>query len=119
MGPHFPFFVTASSEKFLALLSPAPPLSHPPPHTHFLSPHIHADPKTNDAGAVPLDFSDAQAKIKEDENRRRVEEGLATGLTKEVRAETMLLWASRSFVMTGEPMGNSDGLNGVCVRRRR
>jgi hypothetical protein len=26
----------------------------------------------------------------------------------------MLLWASRSFVMTGEPMGNSDGLNGVC-----
>ena len=37
-------------------------------------------------GEIILDFSEAQAKIKEDENRRRVEEGLATGLTKEVRA---------------------------------
>ena len=36
-------------------------------------------------GEIILDFSEAQAKIKEDENRRRVEEGLATGLTKEVR----------------------------------
>ena len=33
-----------------------------------------------------LDFSEAQSKIKEDENRRRVEEGLTTGLTKEVSA---------------------------------
>ena len=33
---------------------------------------------------MPLDFSEAQAKIKEDENRRRVEEGLTVGLTKEV-----------------------------------
>ncbi|KAL7544011.1 hypothetical protein ACHAWF_007501 [Thalassiosira exigua] len=34
-----------------------------------------------------LDFSEAQAKIKEDENRRRVEEGLTTGLTKEDEEE--------------------------------
>ncbi len=33
---------------------------------------------------IILDFSEAQAKMKEEENRRRVEEGLATGLTKEV-----------------------------------
>ena len=33
---------------------------------------------------IILDFSEAQAKIKEDENRRRVEEGLTVGLTKEV-----------------------------------
>jgi len=32
---------------------------------------------------LPLDFSEAQAKIKEDENKRRVEEGLTVGLTKE------------------------------------
>ena len=34
---------------------------------------------------LPLDFSEAQAKMKEDENKRRVEEGLSVGLTKEVR----------------------------------
>lgn len=34
-----------------------------------------------------LDFSEAQAKIKEDENRRRVEDGLAVGLTKEDEEE--------------------------------
>ena len=32
-----------------------------------------------------LDFSEAQAKIRDDENKRRVEEGLTVGLTKEVR----------------------------------
>lgn len=32
---------------------------------------------------LPLDFTEAQAKIKEDENKRRVEEGLTVGLTKE------------------------------------
>ena len=37
-----------------------------------------------------LDFSDAQAKIKEDENRRRVEEGLTTGLTKEVSRDDVV-----------------------------
>ena len=31
------------------------------------------------------DFSEAQAKMKEEETARRVEEGLTTGLTKEVR----------------------------------
>lgn len=36
---------------------------------------------------IILDFSEAQAKIKEDENRRRVEEGLSTGLTKEDEEE--------------------------------
>jgi hypothetical protein len=41
-----------------------------------------------------LDFSEAQAKIKEDENRRRIEEGLTTGLTKEVSETT---WVA-SFV---------------------
>lgn len=34
-----------------------------------------------------MDFSEAQAKIKDDENKRRVEEGLTTGLTKEDEAE--------------------------------
>lgn len=34
-----------------------------------------------------LDFSEAQAKIKEDENKRRVEEGLTTGLTQEDEEE--------------------------------
>lgn len=34
-----------------------------------------------------LDFSEAQAKIKEDENKRRVEEGLTVGLTKEDEEE--------------------------------
>ncbi|KAL7531365.1 hypothetical protein ACHAXR_003998 [Thalassiosira sp. AJA248-18] len=33
---------------------------------------------------IIMDFSEAQAKIKEDDNKRRVEEGLTTGLTKEV-----------------------------------
>lgn len=32
---------------------------------------------------IILDFSEAQAKIKEDENKRRVEEGLTVGLTQE------------------------------------
>ena len=31
-----------------------------------------------------MDFSEAQAKMKEEENARRVEEGLTVGLTKEV-----------------------------------
>ena len=31
-----------------------------------------------------LDYSEAQNKLKEDENNRRVEEGLTVGLTKEV-----------------------------------
>jgi len=34
-----------------------------------------------------LDFSEAQAKMKEDENKRRVEEGLTVGLTKEDEEE--------------------------------
>jgi hypothetical protein len=37
--------------------------------------------------ATILDFSDAQAKIKDDENRRRIDEGLTTGLTKEVSSQ--------------------------------
>ena len=33
---------------------------------------------------IILDYSEAQNKLKEDENTRRVEEGLTVGLTKEV-----------------------------------
>lgn len=33
---------------------------------------------------IILDYSEAQSKLKEDENMRRVEEGLTVGLTKEV-----------------------------------
>ncbi|KAL7427078.1 hypothetical protein ACHAXH_002446 [Discostella pseudostelligera] len=45
------------------------------------------DNNAEEEGEIILDFSEAQAKIKEDENRRRVEEGLATGLTKEDEEE--------------------------------
>ncbi|KAL3766520.1 hypothetical protein ACHAWU_000315 [Discostella pseudostelligera] len=45
------------------------------------------DDNNEEEGEIILDFSEAQAKIKEDENRRRVEEGLATGLTKEDEEE--------------------------------
>lgn len=41
------------------------------------------DDKEKELDDLPLDFSEAQAKIKEDENTRRVEEGLTVGLTKE------------------------------------
>ena len=53
--------------------------------THACSPLIttHQPPQLKTDEMI-LDFSEAQAKIKEDENRRRVEEGLTTGLTKEV-----------------------------------
>lgn len=39
--------------------------------------------KEEDPNDIIMDFSEAQAKIKEDDNKRRVEEGLTTGLTKE------------------------------------
>lgn len=45
------------------------------------------DDEEEEEGDVILDFSDAQAKIKEDENNRRVEEGLTVGLTKEDEEE--------------------------------
>jgi hypothetical protein len=45
---------------------------------------IHPPIHTQEESTIILDFSEAQAKMKEEENRRRVEEGLATGLTKEV-----------------------------------
>lgn len=41
-------------------------------------------PKEEEDEEVILDFSEAQSKLKEDENKRRVEEGLTVGLTKEV-----------------------------------
>ena len=41
-------------------------------------------PKEEEDDEVILDFSEAQSKLKEDENKRRVEEGLTVGLTKEV-----------------------------------
>ncbi|EJK76054.1 hypothetical protein THAOC_02205 [Thalassiosira oceanica] len=40
-------------------------------------------PKEEEDEEVILDFSEAQSKLKEDENKRRVEEGLTVGLTKE------------------------------------
>jgi hypothetical protein len=46
-----------------------------------------------------LDFSEAQAKIKEDENRRRIEEGLTTGLTKEVSEAFRVDGVDRSSVL--------------------
>jgi hypothetical protein len=46
-----------------------------------------------------LDFSEAQAKIKEDENRRRIEEGLTTGLTKEVSEAFCLDGVARFLVL--------------------
>lgn len=53
-------------------------------------PHTHTQLNTSTID-LPLDFSEAQAKIKEDENTRRVEEGLTVGLTKEVRFLCMVL----------------------------
>eukprot|EP00571_Detonula_confervacea_P005889 CAMPEP_0172330916 /NCGR_PEP_ID=MMETSP1058-20130122/61655_1 /TAXON_ID=83371 /ORGANISM="Detonula confervacea, Strain CCMP 353" /LENGTH=308 /DNA_ID=CAMNT_0013048153 /DNA_START=204 /DNA_END=1130 /DNA_ORIENTATION=+ len=41
------------------------------------------DEEEEEEGEDILDFSDAQAKIKDDENKRRVEEGLTVGLTQE------------------------------------
>jgi hypothetical protein len=55
-------------------------------------------------GEIILDFSEAQAKIKEDENRRRVEEGLATGLTKEVRDCVCILSLLLSLLSSVERM---------------
>ncbi|KAL3809934.1 hypothetical protein ACHAXA_004795 [Cyclostephanos tholiformis] len=52
------------------------------------------DDEVEEEAAVMLDFSEAQAKIKEDENRRRIEEGLTTGLTKEVSETT---WDEEEF----------------------
>jgi len=43
--------------------------------------------EAEDSNLDNLDFSDAQAKIKEDENKRRVEEGLTVGLTQEDEEE--------------------------------
>lgn len=39
---------------------------------------------------IIFDYSEAQSKIKEDENKRRVEEGLTAGLTKEVSFYTLI-----------------------------
>ncbi len=45
---------------------------------------------------IIFDYSEAQSKIKEDENKRRVEEGLTAGLTKEVSELSEASWAKRS-----------------------
>lgn len=44
-----------------------------------------ADGSDEKAEDIIFDYSEAQSKIKEEENKRRVEEGLTAGLTKEVR----------------------------------
>jgi len=46
-----------------------------------------AEDDDEEEDAVILDFSEAQAKIKEDENTRRIEEGLTVGLTQEDEEE--------------------------------
>lgn len=45
------------------------------------------DEEEEEEDEMILDFSEAQAKIKDDENKRRVEEGLTVGLTKEDEEE--------------------------------
>lgn len=42
------------------------------------------DGSNEKAEDIIFDYSEAQSKMKEDENKRRVEEGLTVGLTKEV-----------------------------------
>ena len=43
------------------------------------------DGSEESAEDIIFDYSEAQSKMKEEENKRRVEEGLTVGLTKEVR----------------------------------
>jgi hypothetical protein len=49
------------------------------------------DGSKESAEDIIFDYSEAQSKMKEDENKRRVEEGLTVGLTKEVRCSLILL----------------------------
>jgi len=55
------------------------------------------DEEEEEEGEDILDFSDAQAKIKDDENKRRVEEGLTVGLTQENNYLSYLLQTTHSL----------------------
>lgn len=54
---------------------------------------------------IILDYSEAQSKMKEEENKRRVEEGLTVGLSQEVRFHRLLFilwfisWLGNSMTM--------------------
>ena len=68
-------------------------------------------PKEEEDDEVILDFSEAQSKLKEDENKRRVEEGLTVGLTKEVSLRrlfgVLLIWQPRSLGLCFPPRSTS------------
>lgn len=49
------------------------------------------DGSKESAEDIIFDYSEAQSKMKEDENKRRVEEGLTVGLTKEVRCSLIII----------------------------
>lgn len=49
------------------------------------------DGSKESAEDIIFDYSEAQSKMKEDENKRRVEEGLTVGLTKEVRCSLIVI----------------------------
>ena len=49
------------------------------------------DGSNESAEDIIFDYSEAQSKIKEDENKRRVEEGLTTGLTQEVSSVLVIV----------------------------
>lgn len=71
-----------------------------------------------------LDFSEAQAKIREDENQRRIDEGLTVGLTKEVRRTAFGGGgggdARGSSLAARGALGSEEGGEGrfLCVRCR-
>jgi hypothetical protein len=56
--------------------------------------HYKCQQTTHIAEEIILDYSEAQSKLKEEENMRRVEEGLTVGLTKEVRFAQSPLFTS-------------------------
>ena len=57
-----------------------------------------------------LDFSEAQAKMKDDENKRRVEEGLTVGLSKEVSLWVVVFyWSDYYFLQEKGVVTNGGG----------
>jgi hypothetical protein len=48
---------------------------------------------------IILDYSEAQSKLREDENNRRVEEGLTVGLTKEVSLLLAILCCTAQTIL--------------------
>lgn len=56
------------------------------------------DGSNEKAEDIIFDYSEAQSKMKEEENKRRVEEGLTVGLTKEVRF-FVICWQKSYFIV--------------------